>query len=411
MRNASKRAQASAAGEVGAERTRRDCILPSPWVAQLRPYERRLMRPAAVEREQTLRLDSNEGSDPPPFIVDRLAAFLREPGAINRYPDEHCEALVRRLSAHVGCPEQQILVFDGADGALEAISRAFLSPRDEAIVAAPSYDQFRVFVETAGARVWFVNAAQSPLHFDLPHFMQGCRAAPAPRLIYLVNPSNPAGYLIDADSILAIAGAFPHSLVVVDETYMEFVCDAQSAAGAVNEFPNLAVVRSFSKAFGLAGLRLGYVIANAAIVQLLGKVRNGKSVTSLAQFAGLLVLENLDHYRSRFAEVRSTRDWFVRGLRASGVDAHESSANFALIECDDPPGLAAALAHNGIRARDLSWISRLERFLRITIGSQDQMAVVLAAMQRIAAERRTNGHAADGESIQQVRRVQNNMHL
>src|SRR5262249_48645725 len=155
----------------------------------------------------------------------------------------------------------------------------------------------------------------------------GCRAAPAAKLIYLVNPNNPAGYLIEADGVLAVARAFPHSLVVVDETYIEFARDARSSIAALDEVSNLVVVRSFSKAFGLAGLRLGYVVANADVVSLLGKVRNGKSVTALAQAAGLSALDHLDHYRARFEQVRSTRDWFLRNVRAAGVAAHDSHAN------------------------------------------------------------------------------------
>jgi histidinol-phosphate aminotransferase len=362
-------------------------VIPAPWIARLRPYKRRLIQNSAeLDDGAVLRLDSNEGLEPPQFIVDELVAFLRQPGAINYYPDEDCSALVRALSTYVARPAHEIVVFNGADGALEAIARAFLSPNDEAIVVAPSYDQFRVFVELAGARPRFVNGAESPLGFDGSEFLSGCRISPSPKLIYLVNPNNPAGYLIDENAIADIARAFPRSLVVVDETYIEFAADVNSSTTLLDLLGNVIVVRSFSKAFGLAGLRLGYVVASAATARILQKVRNGKSVTALSQIAGLTALANLEGYRVRFARMRATRQWFVRALRASGVVAHDSNANFILVETESPSLLAAALARSGVRARDLSWMHRLERYLRITIATPSQMVFVLRALLRIMDE-------------------------
>jgi histidinol-phosphate aminotransferase len=360
-------------------------VVPAPWIAQLRPYKRRLIQDQA-ESEDVLRLDSNEGIAPPQFIVDELVAFLQRPGAINHYPDEDCRALMQSLSGYVARPAQEIVVFCGADGALEAIARAFLAPDDEAIVVSPSYDQFRVFVELAGARPRFVHAAESPLRFDRSHFLSGGRIAPSAKLIYLVNPSNPAGYLIDQNTIADIARAFPRSLVIVDETYIEFAPGANSSAGLLDRVGNLIVVRSFSKAFGLAGLRLGYAIANPDTAQILHKVRNGKSVTALSQAAGLAALANIEDYRAGFSRMRATRDWFVRALQDAGVTAHNTNANFVLVETSNPPALAAALARNGIRARDLSWMNRLDRYLRFTITTRDQMAFALRTLLRVIGE-------------------------
>jgi len=362
-------------------------VVPAPWIAGLRPYKRRLIQnPAGPEDNAVLRLDSNEGIGPPPFVVAELLAFLQRPGAISHYPDEDCSALVQGLSAYVGRPAQEIVVFCGADGALEAISRAFLSPDDEAILVSPSYDQFRVFVELAGARPRFVNGGESPLDFSAMHFLQGSRIAPSAKLIYLVNPNNPAGYLIEEDAIVEIARAFPRSLVVVDETYIEFAAHAGSATRLLDHVANVIVVRSFSKAFGLAGLRLGYAVANAHTAQILHKVRNVKSVTALSQVAGLAALAQIENYRSQFSQLRATRDWFAGALRAAGVTVHVGHANFVLMEAESPPALAAALARDGIRVRDLSWMDRMERYLRITIATRDQMAIVLRRLLRLVAE-------------------------
>jgi histidinol-phosphate aminotransferase len=356
--------------------------LPAPWIAGLRPYKRGTLRePAQGDRRRAvIKLDSNEAPGPPPHIIEELVEFLREPGAMNHYPDEECRALRQGLSAYVGQPARHIVPFCGADGALEAIARSFLIPGDEAVLVSPCYDQFRAFVELAGAQPRSITAGASPLQFDCASFLTSCRAVRSPKLIYLINPNSPAGYAIDEAAIIETLAAFPNSLVVVDETYMEFAPRLTSSIALVRRAKNLIVVRSFSKAFGLAGLRLGYAIAPPRIADVLEKVRNVKAVTSLAQAAGLAVLGSIDHYRRRVVDMQATRRWFVRALRTAGITAHDTHANFVLIETAAPPSVSAVLGQSGIRVRDLSWISGLEKFIRVTVTTRSEMGDVLNAV-------------------------------
>jgi len=342
-----------------------------------RAYTRGTLRhPPGHPGPDILKLDSNEGLDAPQCLIDRLTSFLHEPSAINHYPDEDCLTLRKGLSNYLGCDPQWIVPFCGADGALEAIARAFLAPGDDAVLVTPGYDQFRSTVELAGARPRFVGTGSSVWHFDCDAFLLGCRTPPA-KLTYLINPNSPVGYVIDDASLLRIAASAPDRLLIVDETYMEFAPHARSAVRLLGRIANLVVVRSFSKAFGLASLRLGYAVASPSIAQVLDRVRNVKAVTSLAQLAGLTVLENKDHFSAQVNRLIATRAWFVRALRGEGIAARDTNGNFVLIECDAPAELAAALARRGIRVRDLSWINRLERCLRISISTRPVMERVL----------------------------------
>ena len=275
--------------------------MPPPWIAELRPYRRGIPPEArdGADPGVVIKLDSNEGLNPPRHIIDKLIEFLQRPGAINHYPDEDCHALRCGLSAYIDQPANQIVPFCGADGALEAVARTFLAPGDGVILTAPCYDQFRAIVELAGARPRYVKPGASPLQFDRAAFLEGCRAAGFAKLIYLVNPNSPGGYAVDEDAIVETLTAFPNSLVVVDETYIEFAPHLRSAIPLLRQAENLIVVRSFSKAFGLAGLRLGFAVAPPRIADTLEKVRNGKAVTALAQVAGLAALGSRDHFRAQ----------------------------------------------------------------------------------------------------------------
>jgi histidinol-phosphate aminotransferase len=380
---------------IAREREAGICLAP-PWVAGLRPYKRGTLRALADcdRRRAVIKLDSNEAPGPPRHIIEELVEFLRQPGAINHYPDEECRALREGLSTYVGQPVRHIVPFCGADGALEAVARSFLMPGDDAVLVSPCYDQFRAFVELAGARPRSVTAGASPLQFDYASFLAGCRAVRSPKLIYLINPNSPAGYAIDEAAIIETLAAFPNSLVVVDETYVEFAPCLASSIALVRRAENLIVVRSFSKAFGLAGLRLGYAIAPPRIADMLEKVRNVKAVTSLAQAAGLAVLGSKDHYRRQALHIQATRRWFVRAVRAAGITAHDTHANFVLIETAAPSCVSTFLGQSGIRVRDLSWISGLEKFIRITVTTRGEMAGVLDAV--IAAIGRPRVDGADG---------------
>jgi histidinol-phosphate aminotransferase len=360
-------------------------LTPSPWIAAAKPYTRGTLRQPVQGGVALLKLDSNEGLDPPDAVIERVVAFLRRPGAMNHYPDEDCRALRQALAAYVGCDAAQIVPACGADGALEAIARAFLAPGERAALVCPGYDQFRAFVEFTGAKADLIETGESVFRFDAGAFLDGCRSGPPPKLIYLISPNNPLGYAIGHDDIADIATAFPASVLVIDETYLEFEPHAASAARLLDQLPNLIVVRSFSKAFGLAGLRLGYLVAQPQVADTLDKLRNVKAVTALSQVAGLAVLENLEHFRLRMLQTRATRDWLVHELGAAGLKAHGGHANFILVECRNPSALTKALGQDGIRVRDLSWVRRLEGCVRISITNQRDMRRALHAL--LAAER------------------------
>lgn len=327
-----------------------------------------------------LRLDWNESTVPPsPLVFERLAAVLGS-GQLNWYPDPTATALRRRLARYAGRPVSQVVVFNGSDSALDCVARTFVGESDEVLICAPCYDNFRVFVEALGARVQQV-LGPDPFRPDTAGLL--ARIGAATRLIYLCNPNNPTGRLYRPPQIEQVLRALNGGLLIVDEAYFEF--SGVTAAGLLDRYDHLVVTRSFSKAFGLAGLRCGYVLTSARVARLLNRVRNGKEVNLLAQVASAAALDDLPHVRAYVREVRRARAWLVRTLRDRGYDVIATPANFVLLRVDDPPRLVARLEALGVRVRDRSQMPQLERCVRVTVGTLDDCRRFVAALARLEA--------------------------
>jgi len=356
------------------------------WVAQMGAYDGMPRSTASGSPDPELYLDSNEGPAPSEAVRERLRQVLLRPQTVNRYPPADTPALREAIASCIGCAPSEISLFAGANGALAALCQAFLAPGDKAVLAVPTYDPFRCYVETAGAKPIMACNRDDPLGFDEARFLDHCLGAGA-KIIYLVNPNNPAGYTIDLTFIDALAGACPSSLLIVDETYIEFSEKASSAVSLSRRHGNISVVRSFSKAYGLAGLRLGYTVASPATTALVRKVRDGKSVTALAVEAELAVIGDIAHYEKKIGDIVETRKWCLGVLRSQGLSVRDCDANFLLLETPSPGDLAAAFASRGIHVRNLSQRSGLESILRISIGEKHEMETMTEALRDIGQAR------------------------
>ncbi len=269
-------------------------VLPNPFVSAMKQYE-----PAPQEvwqkdsKKGLLKLDWNESTCLNPALHQVMIKLFTESENIYWYPDVNCAQLTAAITEHLSLTPPEILVFAGSDEALEAVCSAYLQAGDCVATVNPSYDNFRVYVERLGAVIKPVYF-ESSFQFDLNSFLQQANLFEAePKLIYLVSPNNPIGYKVKAEDIEVLLEQFPDTIVVVDEAYVEFAGD--SCCQLIQEYPNLIVVRSFSKAFGLAGLRIGYTASDMRNHAHLAKVRNGKNITMFAQRAAKYLLENFDY--------------------------------------------------------------------------------------------------------------------
>ena len=356
-------------------------------LAYLTPYQ--VSAGATMPGDVYLRLDWNEAQVPPaPQVIDALVDGLN---GLNFYPDVEATDLRLAVGAYVGLPAECVRATNGSDAALRDICAAFLSPGDRALVKRPVYTQIDTFLAVQNATAVDWTSAPAWKH-EIRRHMDELRAADA-ALAYIVNPNNPTGELYTPAALGLLAGSFPETVFLVDEAYTEFCTRPMSAAAMVRSRPNVLVTRTFSKAFGLAGLRLGYVLGHPETLWVLDRVRNGKEVNVLAQRAGVAALSpgGIRYMRAYVADVRSAMDWTARALRAMDYEVRRTPANFLLLWSRDPGGLVAALRARGVLVRDRSRLPGMAGWVRVTVGLREAMEWFVAEMEALSPEYRTNG--------------------
>ena len=310
--------------------------------------------------------DWNESEFPPTNkVFDTIKTFYR----YERYPDITADHLKDKLSEYVSLPKDFIEVYNLSDDALKDIFTAFVDNSTTVLSYQPSYTQVNTFITTNTEHYKKVNIVD-PLGKHEYHFGH-CENAD---VVYLVNPNNPTGNMISQESIEVLVSSFPHVLFIVDEAYYEF--GKESCAQLAISHKNLIVTRTFSKAFGLASLRLGYIMGHPDLLVGLRKMRNGKAVNSLAQLCGIAALDDLDYLNDRIEEMNDSKEFFVNNL-PSGYFAPQSFTNFVLLKTPDSKKLLRKMKKNKILIRDRSSFDNLENCVRITIGSKKQIIRVL----------------------------------
>ena len=310
--------------------------------------------------------DWNESEFPPTNkVFEVMKSFYR----YERYPDITAKLLKSKLSEYVSLPIDFIEVYNGSDDALKDIITVFVDKETHVLSYQPSYTQVNTFITTNTENYMKVNI-KNPLgehEYDFDY----CKVA---NVVYLVNPNNPTGKLLAVDEIEKLLKTYPDTLFIVDEAYYEFA--KQSSCHLVVSHKNLIVTRTFSKAFGLASVRLGYCMGHPDTLSHLRKIRNGKAVNALAQLCGVAALDDLDYLDSRIDEMNDAKKFFVDNL-PHGYYAVDSQTNFVLLKTPDSKELLNKMKNNKILIRDRSSFDNLENCVRITIGSKKQIIRVL----------------------------------
>ena len=310
--------------------------------------------------------DWNESEFPPTNkVFEVMKSFYR----YERYPDITAKLLKSKLSDYVSLPVDFIEVYNGSDDALKDIITVFVDRETHVLSYQPSYTQVNTFITTNTENYMKVNI-KNPLgehEYDFDY----CKVA---NVVYLVNPNNPTGKLLAVDEIEKLLKTYPDTLFIVDEAYYEFA--KQSCSHLVVSHKNLIVTRTFSKAFGLASVRLGYCMGHPDTLSHLRKIRNGKAVNALAQLCGVAALDDLDYLDSRIDEMNDAKKFFVDNLPHEYY-AVDSQTNFVLLKTPDSKELLNKMKNNKILIRDRSSFDNLENCVRITIGSKKQIIRVL----------------------------------
>ena len=325
-----------------------------------------------------IKLASNENAlGPSPKAV---AAVRKALTAVHRYPDAACTELKARLATRFRKDPSWFLVGNGSDELLVLALRAFVDPGDEVIVAEPTFLIYAIQAKAAGASVRVV--PMKAFHYDLPGMRQAVTSAT--KLIFIANPDNPTGTYVTKRQLGAFLRDLPRGvLVVMDEAYYEFV-EAKDYPQTVSSLDRsaLLVTRSFSKAYGLAGLRVGYGIAQPSLIQAMEAVREPFNVNHLAQVAACAALEDHAFLARTRRMTREGRQYLMKELTALGLRVVPSVTNFLLMELGPKASqLAQRLLHQGVIVREMSaW--KLTGCLRVTIGTMSENRRFMNALKR-----------------------------
>lgn len=299
---------------------------------------------------------------------------------INRYPDFQPDALMAAYSAYAGVPVENLLATRGADEGIELIIRTFCQAyQDDILICPPTYGMYAISAENHGAgvkKVPLITTDTGKNELDVDGI---CALKGQVNVIFLCSPGNPTGNLLPHSQIKAVLDAFADSaIVVVDEAYIEF-CPEQSAVAWLDEYPNLVITRTLSKAFALAGLRCGFTIANANIIELLAKVIAPYPVPApIAELATNALTTELNVMQQRVVTTNQLKDEFITWLQTQSwcTEVFASDANFVLFRTEAKQQIFDALIAQDILIRDQSKQMQLENCLRVSIGSEQELAQV-----------------------------------
>ncbi|HKV23398.1 MAG TPA: histidinol-phosphate transaminase [Candidatus Acidoferrum sp.] len=342
--------------------------------------DRRTYEPPGEGRADKLRLDFNENTAGCSPKVQRALAKL-SPKLISMYPEY--ERATRRLARHFAVAQQELLLTNGGDDALRLFFDAFVDAGASALIIEPTFPMYRYWGEVAGAALE-VRRYGSNMEFPLGAVLEALAAKP--RVVFVCNPNNPTGTLLQKSAIEKILQAATHTAVVLDEAYAEF--SGVSVTPLINEHPHLFVVRTFSKAAGLAGLRLGAVIANADSLSILRRATAPFPVNIAALAAAEAAVNDAKTMKRYIKNILRTRAWFEKELPKLGIKTWPSAGNFLLANFGATgTELCSWLQEkHGVLLRDRSKDIG-PGILRISIGAQKEMERLLKLIHRFRKAR------------------------
>jgi histidinol-phosphate aminotransferase len=310
-----------------------------------------------------LYLDGNEGIAIAPELLKEIGALDVE--IVRRYPKNR--PLEQLLATRFDLPREQVLVTAGADDALERIIRATVSPGTEALMPVPTFEMIERYVLLAGGHVNPVLWLEGALPLDALLAKINVRTS----LITIVSPNSPTGLTVSIDAIGAISAAAPDRLILVDLAYVEFA--DRDITADVLQLPNTVVTRTLSKAYGIAGARVGYALGSAEAIALMRAAGHPYAVSSISIALAMRRLESGQDEMTRWvARVRKERAELIDMLRSRGVSAGPSEGNFIFVTHPDAAGIRHGLALRGIGVRGFPGIHHLENSLRITLPGEPE---------------------------------------
>ena len=351
------------------------------YVRAISPYQpgkpiTELAREMGIPVEKILKLASNEnplGMSPKAKVAVEAAI-----GGIERYPDQF--DLIKAVAAHCGVAQNQVVLGNGSNDVLDLIARVFLAPGRSAVFAQHAFAVYPLATLSTGAELISTPAK------SYGHDLDAMRAAirPDTRIVWIANPNNPTGTYLPSADVRAFLEAVPKDVIVVlDEAYNEYIppTDRVDTAAWIKDFPNLVVCRTFSKIYGLAGLRVGYALASAEVADLMNRVRQPFNVNNLAIAAAVAALDDDQFVAESYELNRLGMAQIVSGLQRLGLEHIPSHGNFVTFRAGEAAAVNQKLLQQGVIVRPIGGYG-LPEWLRVTIATGPENARFLEALEQ-----------------------------
>jgi histidinol-phosphate aminotransferase len=336
---------------------------------------------AIAGKKKVIKLASNEGAFGP--SPKAMAAYKKAATMLHRYPDGNATQLRKAIAARHGLDPARVVCGAGSDELLILMCKAYAGPGDEVLYTEHGFLIYPIAAKAAGATP--VKVAEKDLTADVDALI--ARAGDKTRLLFLANPNNPTGTYLSADDMARLRAGLPkHVILVIDAAYAEFVTNNDYSPGIelVDSHDNVVMTRTFSKIFGLGGLRLGWAYCPPAIAHVLNLVRGPFNVSSPALAAGVAALDDVAFTDKARAHNAAWREWTRERLVELGLDVPKSACNFVLARFPATPGRDARTADAFLKERGII-VRRVAAYglpdcLRVTIGLEEEMRAFVAAM-------------------------------
>jgi len=363
------------------------CDLAPPYIRAIAPYQPG--KPISeLERELGItgivKLASNE--NPLGASAAAVAAMQEAIKTIALYPDGNGFELKDALVKRYGVAHANVTLGNGSNDLLELAARAFLAPGDKVVYSAHAFAVYALATQAVGATGINVPAAEGYGH-DLPAMLRAAKDNKA-KIVFIANPNNPTGTFLGADELLAFLRGLPEGiLVVLDEAYNEYLPEDKryDSVGWMKDFPNLIISRTFSKAYGLAGLRVGYALAHEQVTDMMNRVRQPFNVNSVAQAAAVAALRDVSFVKRTFELNRRGMLQITEGLTRLGLEYIPSFGNFVAFRIGNATAMYRRLLELGVIVRPIANYD-MPDWLRVSIGLESENAKFLSALEKCVSQ-------------------------
>ncbi|WP_010680944.1 histidinol-phosphate transaminase [Acetivibrio cellulolyticus] len=330
-----------------------------------------------------VKLDANESPFELPIKVRKqLADIIMEGPSLYLYPDTDSIELRKTLSAYWGVDMEGIVVGTGSDQLIQVLVNTFVGKGEKVICPTPSFSMYKLdTIIGGGTAVEVPLKEENNFAYEIDEFIDKAKSEAA-KLVVLCTPNNPTGNLLALKDIEKICSMCPKTVIVIDEAYAEFA--GESAVTLLPKFENLIVLRTFSKAYGLAGIRCGYSLSGKEMANEINKVRPPYNISSLSQLVAKLVFEDREEIEAQIKYLIEQREYLCAELeKINNVSVLPSGANYILVKLPDAKTVAKELEKRGVLVRSFGDAPVLGKYIRISVGNKEQNDVLLEELKSI----------------------------